>query len=72
MHPDDRTDALVNGALIALGASAILDNIVTHWILGIHRVIAGPWAGPVEWVVLILGAAVLGLGLWREARARRR
>jgi hypothetical protein len=28
----ERTDALVNGALISLGAAAIPDNVFSHWL----------------------------------------
>jgi uncharacterized membrane protein len=68
----DRNDALINGALIALGALAIVDNVVAHWLLGLHRAIPGPWADVVEAGLVVLGAGMLILGLWREARARRR
>lgn len=69
---DARTDALVNGVLIALGASAVADNILTHWVLSIHRVISGPWTLTVEWIVMVIGAIVLAIGLWRERAARNR
>jgi hypothetical protein len=32
-----RNDAMLNGALIALGALGIFDNVVVHWMLGWHR-----------------------------------
>jgi uncharacterized membrane protein len=67
----DRTGALINGALIALGALAIVDNAVAHWLLGLHRAVPGPNATAVEIGLIVLGAALLALGLWREARARR-
>jgi uncharacterized membrane protein len=72
MHEEDRTGALRNGALIGIGALAIVDNIVAHWLLGLHRAIPGPWAGPVEVGLVVLGAGMLAVGLWRERRARRR
>lgn len=72
MIGQDRNDALLNGALIGLGALAILDNVVSHWLLGLHRAIPGPWAGPVEVGLVALGMAMLTAGLWRERRARRR
>ena len=37
-----RTDALINGALIALGALGILDNLIAHWLLGVHRAVPEP------------------------------
>lgn len=33
----ERNDAVPNGALIALGALAILDNV--HWLFGLHRAV---------------------------------
>ena len=68
MQASRRNDPLLNGALIALGATAIVNNVVAHWLLGLHRAVPGPWAGPVE---VGLGAGLLALGLWRERRARR-
>lgn len=68
----DRTDALLNGALIALGAAAILDNIFSHWLLGLHRAVPGEWAMPVEVGLVLLGAILVGLGVRREVRARSR
>jgi uncharacterized membrane protein len=72
MQQDDRAGALVNGALIGIGALAIVDNIVAHWILGLHRAVPGPWATPVEIGVVLLGVGMLAAGLWHERRARRR
>jgi uncharacterized membrane protein len=72
MLRSERTDALVNGALIALGALAIVDNVVVHWLLGLHRAVPGPWAGAVEAGLVLLGAGLLAVGVWRERRARRR
>jgi hypothetical protein len=67
----ERSDALLNGALIALGALAILDNVVVHWLLGLHRAVPGPNALAVEWFLIAVGAVVFGVGVWRERRARR-
>ena len=69
MHRE-RTDALVNGGLISLGALGVLDNIVAHWLLGLHRAVPGPYATPIEVTLVVLCAGLLLLGLWREARAR--
>lgn len=66
---DDRTGALVNGGLIGIGALAIVDNVVAHWIFGLHRAIPGPWSGPVEVALVLLGAGMLTVGGWRERRA---
>ena len=67
-----RNEALVNGALIALGALAIADNVVFHWLVGLHRAVPGPDATAVEIGLIALGALLLATGLWRERRARRR
>ena len=71
MSKRDRNHALVNGALIAVGALAILGNIVAHWILGLHRAVPGSWAGPVAVALVVLGAGLLTIGVWRERKARR-
>lgn len=65
MSKNDRNDSLINGALIALGALAIVDNVVAHWLLGLHQAIPGPWAGAVEVGLVVLGVGMLILGLWR-------
>jgi uncharacterized membrane protein len=67
----ERSDAMLNGALIALGALAILDNVVAHWLLGLHRAVPGPHALTVEWSLIGLGAVLVIIGVWRERRARR-
>jgi hypothetical protein len=69
---NERTDAFVNGALIALGAASILDNIFSHWLLGLHRAVPGSAATPVEVVLLLGGAFAVGVGIRREVRARHR
>jgi uncharacterized membrane protein len=68
----ERSGALVSGVLIALGAAAILDNVLSHWLFGLHRAAPGEWATPVELAVAIAGVIMLGVGLRRELRARRR
>ena len=69
---NERTDAMINGVLIALGAAGVLDNLVIHWILGLHRL--GPWGDPItlylEAGLIVLGAAILTIGAWREWTAR--
>lgn len=67
----ERNDAMINGALIALGALGIIDNVVFHWTLELHRAIPGPHALTVEVVLVILSAGLLVVGIWREGRARR-
>ena len=66
-----RNEAMLNGALLALGALAVLDNVLAHWVLELHRAIPGPYALHVEWSLVILGALMFVLGLRRELRARR-
>jgi hypothetical protein len=65
-----RNDAMLNGALIALGALGIFDNVVVHWILELHRAVPGEHALAVEIGIVVVSAAMLGYGLWRERRAR--
>jgi uncharacterized membrane protein len=67
----ERNLAMINGALIALGALGIVDNIVFHWILELHRAVPGPHALTVEAALVIVSAGLLVLGIWRERRARR-
>lgn len=72
MRGDERTGALVNGALISLGALAVVDNVVFHWLLGLHRAVPGTGAEFVEVGLVALGVAMLALGLWLERKARKR
>lgn len=67
-----RTDALVNGALIAAGAIAVIDNVVAHWLLGLHRAVPGPAADIVEPLLVASGVGLVVAGVVREVRARRR
>jgi uncharacterized membrane protein len=62
---------MLNGALMAIGALAVVDNILAHWVLGLHRAVPGPYALHVEWTLVIVGAVLFALGLRRERRARR-
>jgi uncharacterized membrane protein len=62
---------MVNGALIALGILGIVDNVVFHWMLELHRAVPGPHALTVEVVLVIISTGLLFLGIWQEARARR-
>jgi uncharacterized membrane protein len=68
---NQRTDALINGALIAIGALGVADNVVVHWALRLHRAVPGRHASAVEATLVILSAGLLALGVWREQRARR-
>jgi uncharacterized membrane protein len=68
-----RDDALLNGALISLGALGILDNVAIHWILGWHRAIEdSPYALEIEIGIVAVSAVMLAVGGVREWRARRR
>lgn len=69
---DERAGALVNGALIAAGAIAVVDNVVAHWLLGLHRAVPGRLATPIEVGLVAPGAASVAVGIWRERRARSR
>lgn len=67
-----RNDAMLNGALIALGALGIVDNVVNHWILELHRAVPGPYTLQVEIGLVAVSTALLVTGLRRERQARRR
>lgn len=67
----ERNGAMVNGALIALGAVAILDNVVAHWLLGLHRAVPDGGAVVVETALVIVGIVLMLIGVVRERRARR-
>ncbi len=73
VQPDgrERTDAMLNGALIGLGALGILDNVVVHWILGWHRAIEDhPHTLEIEIGIVVVSTAMLVTGIVRERRAR--
>jgi hypothetical protein len=53
----ERTGAMANGALIALGATAILDNLVAHWLLGLHRAV------PDTSVAVVVETALVAVGI---------
>jgi uncharacterized membrane protein len=67
-------DAMIDGALIAVGALAVLDNVVVHWLLGWHRLVEGWPHGAnlaAEVALVVLGLAMLGAGLWRRRQSPR-
>lgn len=66
-----RNDAMLNGALIAIGGLGIIDNILVHWVLGLHRAVPGEQALEVEYALIGGGVLLLILGLWRERRTRK-
>jgi hypothetical protein len=66
-----RDGAMLNGALIALGALGIFDNVVVHWILGWHRAIEdSPHYLEIEIAIVTVSTAMLVAGVVRERRAR--
>jgi uncharacterized membrane protein len=70
MHP--RSDAMINGGLIAIGILGILDNVLVHWMWQLHRAMPGPNALFVEILLVIVSAGLVSLGAWREFRIRKR
>jgi cobalamin synthase len=67
-----RNDAMLNGALIALGTLGVFDNVVIHWILGWHRAIEGsPYSLEIEIGIVAVSSAMLIAGVVRERRTRR-
>jgi hypothetical protein len=68
-----RNDAMLNGALIVVGALGVFDNVVVHWILGWHRIIEDhPHALELEIAAVAASTALLVTGIVRERNARRR
>lgn len=70
---DDRTDAMINGALIVIGGAAVIDTILFHWLLGWHRLIEemnDPGLFLLELGVVLIGLLLLWLGVWRERTMR--
>ncbi len=67
-----RTDALINGALMAIGALGVVDNVVVHWILRLHRAVPGEHALAVEWLLVLASLLLFVVGFVRERHARRR
>lgn len=59
MRRKERDDALLNGALIALGALATIDNIVGHGMLELDRVIPREQAFNVEVALVAFGIVML-------------
>jgi hypothetical protein len=68
-----RNDAMLNGAMIIVGALGVFDNVVVHWILGWHRIIEDhPHALELEIAAVAVSTAMLATGIVRERNARRR
>lgn len=61
---------MLNGALMAMGVLAVLDNVLFHWLLGLHRAVPGEHALEVEYALIGSGVILLGVGAWREFRSR--
>lgn len=72
IHDEQRSDSLLAGALMALGALAVVDNVVFHWWLGFHR-FNQAWSHElnlaVEASVVLTGIAMLVIGV-HQARPR--
>jgi len=60
----------LDGALLTVGALAVVDNVVFHWLLGFHRFKDG-WEGSIvaEVLLVLLGVAMVVVA-WRGLRAR--
>ena len=67
-----RNQALVNGALMAIGALGVVDNVLVHWLLGLHRAVPGEHALAIEILLVIASMLLFALGFARELRARQR
>lgn len=65
----ESNDAMLNGAFKVLGAVCVLDNVVVHWMLELHRAVPGSCALQVEWALVILGALLFAIGLRRALHA---
>jgi uncharacterized membrane protein len=69
-----RSDAIVNAVLMLLGAMAVIDNVVVHWVLQWHRLNEGWDDGQnllAEAALVVVGVVMFTIGLRRERRARR-
>lgn len=68
----DLNNSMVDEALVALGLLAVLDNVVSHWLLGAHRVVTS-WSGSVyvEVALVLVGVGLVTLGVRRQRRLRR-
>lgn len=68
---------MLNGALVAVGAVGVGDNVIFHWLLGWHR-LNQAWTSTenllAEGVLVGLSAGMAAAGIHRERRrgARRR
>jgi hypothetical protein len=68
-----RTSANLNGALIVIGLLGTLDNVLVHWILGLHRLIEGSaYTLHAEIALVISSSAILAIGIHREWAVRQR
>jgi uncharacterized membrane protein len=68
-----RTSANINGALIVIGLLGTVDNVLIHWILGLHRLIEGSeYTLHVEILLVFASALILAIGIYREWSARQR
>ncbi|TIP87531.1 MAG: DUF2243 domain-containing protein [Mesorhizobium sp.] len=67
---NERNSAAINGALMAIGALGIVDNIVFHWILRLHRAVPGQSALFIEVMLVIVSIGLIAVGIRREMRER--
>jgi len=72
MKDNERNGILLNGILITLGLLAILDNLISHWLLGLHRILPNPTLSTyLEVFLFILGLVLFVIGICREIKGRR-
>jgi hypothetical protein len=68
-----RTSANINGALIVIGLLGTVDNVLLHWILGLHRLIDGSeYTLHAEILLVFASTLILAIGIYREWSARQR
>lgn len=68
----ERNSILLNGALISVGLVAVLDMLIPHWLFKWHRLVPNHTISTVlEVALFIFGLISLGVGIYREIKARR-
>jgi uncharacterized membrane protein len=68
-----RTSANINGALIVIGLLGTVDNVLIHWILGLHRLIENSeYTLHAEILLVVASSGILAIGTYREWSARQR
>ncbi|ETI91209.1 hypothetical protein [Clostridium butyricum] len=67
-----RNRILINGSLISSGLVAILNNVFSHWLFKLHRILPDETLSEyLEVTLFILGLVLLGIGVFREIKDRR-